>query len=117
MPGRRRTRGIGNAISLGSLTHRSDLSIERSCLPSARLPIRRVLPKWPGDTPPVAGPFFCWPESMLPVGIRSRSIQTISTSTRMHFCVGRLEAMRLAISGATDVEHVQSLRRRHGGGA
>lgn len=36
---------------------------------------------------------------------------------RMHFCVGRLEAMRLAISGATDVEHVQSLQRRHGGSA
>jgi len=33
---------------------------------------------------------------------------------RLNFCVGRLETARLAISGETDVEHVQSLERRHG---
>ena len=33
---------------------------------------------------------------------------------RLQFCVGRLETARLAISGETDVEHVQSLARRHG---
>ncbi len=32
---------------------------------------------------------------------------------RMQFCVGRLETARLALSGKTDVEHVQSLERRH----
>jgi hypothetical protein len=36
---------------------------------------------------------------------------------RMQFCVGRLETARLAISGATDVEPVQSLARRFGDGA
>lgn len=33
---------------------------------------------------------------------------------RMQFCVGRLETARLAISGKTDLEHVQALRRRYG---
>jgi Nuclease-related domain len=33
---------------------------------------------------------------------------------RVQFCVGRLETARLAISGKTDLEHVQALRRRHG---
>ncbi len=32
----------------------------------------------------------------------------------LQFCVGRLETARLAITGQTDVEHVQSLARRHG---
>jgi hypothetical protein len=36
---------------------------------------------------------------------------------RVQFCVGRLETARLAISGQTDVEHVQSLERRHGSAA
>lgn len=34
---------------------------------------------------------------------------------RVQFCVGRLETTRLAISGKTDLEHVESLERRHGG--
>jgi hypothetical protein len=34
----------------------------------------------------------------------------------VQFCVGRIETARLAISGKTDVEHVQSLERRHGSG-
>jgi hypothetical protein len=38
----------------------------------------------------------------------------VMSSNRMQFCVGRLETARLAISGQTDVEHVQSLERRHG---
>lgn len=38
----------------------------------------------------------------------------VMTLNRMQFCVGRLETARLAISGQTDVEHVQSLQRRHG---
>jgi hypothetical protein len=33
---------------------------------------------------------------------------------RVQFCVGRLETTRLAITKATDVEHVQGLRRRYG---
>ena len=40
--------------------------------------------------------------------------QEVMSLNRMQFCVGRLEAMRLAISGATDVEHIQSLERRYG---
>ncbi len=33
---------------------------------------------------------------------------------RVQFCVGRLEAARLAISGQTDVKHVKNLERRYG---
>jgi hypothetical protein len=32
---------------------------------------------------------------------------------RVQFCVGRLETARLAVSGKTDLEHVQALRRRY----
>jgi hypothetical protein len=38
----------------------------------------------------------------------------VMSHNRMQFCVGRPETARLAISGKTDVEHVQSLERRHG---
>ena len=33
---------------------------------------------------------------------------------RVQFCVGRLETTRLSITKATDVEHVQGLRRKYG---
>ena len=39
------------------------------------------------------------------------------SSNRMQFCVGRLETARMAISGQTDVEHVESIERRHGSAA
>ena len=39
----------------------------------------------------------------------------VMSLNRMQFCVGRLETARLAISGQTDVEHIRSLERRHGG--
>lgn len=45
--------------------------------------------------------------------IRDNTAEVISLN-RMQFCVGRLETARLAISGKTDVEHVQSLERKHG---
>ncbi len=45
--------------------------------------------------------------------IREQTVEVISLN-RMQFCVGRLETARLAISNETDVEHVQSLQRRHG---
>ena len=48
--------------------------------------------------------------------LREQTIEVMSLN-RMQFCVGRLETARLAISGKTDVEHVQSLERRHGGAA
>lgn len=38
----------------------------------------------------------------------------VMSVNRVQFCVGRLEATRLAITQATDVEHVLELRRRHG---
>lgn len=44
--------------------------------------------------------------------LREQTVEVMSRN-RMHFCVGRLEAARLAISGETDIEHVQSLERRH----
>jgi hypothetical protein len=43
--------------------------------------------------------------------------EVVMSQNRLQFCVGRLETARLAISGATDVEHRQSLARRHGNGA
>ena len=39
--------------------------------------------------------------------------KVVMSPNRMQFCVGRLETARLAISGATDVEHLRSLSRRH----
>lgn len=48
--------------------------------------------------------------------IRWNTTEVMSLN-RLQFCVGRLETTRLAISGKTDVEHVESLERRHGGSA
>lgn len=42
--------------------------------------------------------------------------EEVMSLNRQQFCVGRLETARLAISRETDVEHVQSLVRRHGSG-
>jgi len=44
--------------------------------------------------------------------IRDQTVELMSLN-RLQFCVGRLETARLAISGETDIEHVQSLQRRH----
>lgn len=48
-------------------------------------------------------------------------IQAVKTAVmspnKLQFCVGRLETARLALSGDTDVEHLQSLSRRFGGRA
>lgn len=41
--------------------------------------------------------------------------EAVMSHNRVQFSVGRLETARLAISGQTDVEHVESLQRRHGG--
>lgn len=46
--------------------------------------------------------------------LREQTVEVMSVN-RVQFCVGRLETARLAISGETDVEHVESLARRHGG--
>ncbi len=46
--------------------------------------------------------------------LREHTVEVMSLN-RVQFCVGRIETARLAISGETDVEHVQSLERRHGG--
>jgi Nuclease-related domain len=48
--------------------------------------------------------------------LREQTVEVMSLN-RMQFCVGRLETVRLAISGTTDVEHVQNLERRHGSAA
>lgn len=45
--------------------------------------------------------------------LREQTVEVMSIN-RVQFCVGRLETARLAISGKTDVEHVESLARRHG---
>ncbi len=45
--------------------------------------------------------------------IREHTTEVMSQN-RMQFCVGRLEATRLAITNETDVEHVLNLKRRHG---
>jgi Nuclease-related domain len=41
--------------------------------------------------------------------------EEVMSLNRVQFCVGRLETVRLAISGQTDLEHVKSLQRKHGG--
>jgi hypothetical protein len=38
----------------------------------------------------------------------------VMSINRVQFCVGRLETARLSITNATDVEHIQRLRRRYG---
>jgi len=38
----------------------------------------------------------------------------VLSSNRLQFCVGRLETARLAVTSQTDLQHVESLRRRHG---
>ena len=48
--------------------------------------------------------------------VRSQTSEVLSLN-RVQFCVGRLETARQAITRATDIEHVQSLQRRHGGSA
>jgi hypothetical protein len=45
--------------------------------------------------------------------LREQTVEVMSLN-RLQFCVGRLETARLAISGKTDLEHIQSLERRHG---
>ncbi len=44
--------------------------------------------------------------------LHGQTVEVMSLN-RMQFCVGRLETARLAISGETDVQRVQSLERRH----
>ena len=41
--------------------------------------------------------------------------EEVMSLNRVQFCIGRLETARLAISGQTDLEHVKSLQRKHGG--
>ena len=40
--------------------------------------------------------------------------EEVMSLNRVQFCVGRLETSRLAISGQTDVQHVESLKKRFG---
>lgn len=40
--------------------------------------------------------------------------EQVLSENRVHFCVGRLECMRLALTGATDVEHHSNLTNRFG---
>lgn len=51
--------------------------------------------------------------SELPAHLRGFHEEVMSVN-RVQFCVGRLETARLAISRQTDIEHVESLARRHG---
>jgi hypothetical protein len=43
-----------------------------------------------------------------------RHTTEVMSANRVQFCVGRLETARLSITNATDVDHVQQLRRRYG---
>lgn len=45
--------------------------------------------------------------------LRNNTSQVMSLN-RLQFCVGRIETTRLAVSGETDLEHIQSLERRNG---
>ena len=41
-----------------------------------------------------------------------RQNEAVMSLNRLQFCVGRLETTRLAISGKTDIEHIESLEQR-----
>jgi len=61
------------------------------------------------------------PQGVVTIGqlaeyLRQQTNEVMSLD-RLQVCVGRLETARLAISAETDVEHMQSLARRHGSGA
>jgi len=45
--------------------------------------------------------------------LQSQTEEVLSIN-RVQFCVGRLETARLALTGETDVQHVQNLERKHG---
>jgi len=45
----------------------------------------------------------------------SNQNQELLSLNRLQFCVGRLETLRLAISGDTDIDHIRNLQRKHGG--
>lgn len=45
--------------------------------------------------------------------VRNKTTEIMSLN-RVQFSVGRLETIRLAISNKTDVEHIESLRRKYG---
>lgn len=45
--------------------------------------------------------------------LEGHAVEVMSIN-RVQFCVGRLETARLSITKATDIEHVQGLRRRYG---
>ena len=47
-------------------------------------------------------------------GFLRNHTEEVMSLNRLQFCVGRLETARLAITGETDVEHIQSLARRFG---
>jgi len=48
--------------------------------------------------------------------VKQHTVELLALN-RMQYAVGRLETARLALSGKTDVEHVESLRRRLGDAA
>jgi hypothetical protein len=48
--------------------------------------------------------------------VQAQTVEVMSVN-RVQFCVGRLETVRLAVTGETDIEHVRNLHRRHGGSA
>ncbi len=54
---------------------------------------------------------FTLPGFLAYVGSHAAEVMSIN---RVQFCVGRLETARLSITKATDVEHVQRLRRWYG---
>jgi len=54
--------------------------------------------------------------AQLPEHLRQHTPAVMSRD-RQQFCVGRLETARLAISGKTDIEHVEGLARRFGASA
>ena len=48
------------------------------------------------------------------IGFVESTTAEVMSVNRVQFCVGRLETTRLSITKATDVEHVEGLRRRYG---
>ena len=58
-------------------------------------------------------PFGVFTIESLLTFLKSQTIDVMSTNS-VQFCVGRLETIRLSVTRATDVEHIERIRRRHG---
>ena len=48
------------------------------------------------------------------IGFVRGQVEEVMSQNRVQFCVGRLETERLAVTRKTDIEHIESVRRKQG---